>query len=63
MTVMAGISTAKRRERARIEAEVAEFLARGGEIRKFGPDNRENDRFDWRDIDLNGKRRKRRAPR
>lgn len=47
------ITSAKRQERARIARETAEFLARGGEIRRFGPTGRHIE-YDWRDFTLGG---------
>ena len=49
------ITSAKRAERDRVARETAEFLARGGEIRRFGPTGAAELNHDWRDFTLGGK--------
>lgn len=52
---MNGISTEKRRARARIEADVADFLARGGKIKVCSPVSDAKPES-WRDFTIDAAR-------
>lgn len=48
------ITSAKRQHRADIAAQVAQFLAEGGQIKVYGPTGRQIE-YDWRDFTIGGR--------